>query len=271
MSVITISRGSFSGGKAIAEGVAQRLEYRCIDRDAVLERAAAGGAPANELVEAIEKPPAFLERFTHKRYLYLTLFQAALAQEVRTGKVVYHGNAGHLLLKGAGPVFRVRVIAPLEFRIQMCEERLKMNRDQAVSYIRSVDQGRRKWTQYLYGVDWADPALYDVVLNLETLTISEASDIVAAIARQQRCFEFGPGCQAMMDDLAVATQVKAAIAMHPETSDLEVETVAEDGKVWVRGKISRREQFEEVQQVVAGVPGVTEINLDALSERYIQN
>ncbi len=270
MSVITVSRGSFSGGKAIAEGAAEQLGYRCIDRDAVVERAAAGGAPASELIEALEKPPAFLERFTHKRYLYLTLFQAALAEEVRLGRVVYHGHAGHLLLKGASPVFRARIIAPLEFRIRMCVERMKMTRDQSVNYIRDVDQGRRKWTQYLYGVDWADPALYDLVLNLETLSIPEAIDIVVAIVEQQSCFSFGPACQAAMDNLALATRIKAAIAINPSTSDLEVEAVAEGGKVWVRGKLNRAEQYQEVQHTVGEVPGVSEMNLEALSERYLQ-
>ena len=270
MSVITVSRGSFSGGKAIAEDVAERLGYRCIDRDAVVERAAAGGAPVGELVEALEKPPVFLDRFTHKKYLYLTLFQAALADEVRSGKVVYHGHAGHLLLKGASPVFRVRIIAPIELRIRMCEARLKMTRDQAVSYIRNVDQGRKRWTQYLYGMDWTDPALYDLVLNLETLSIPEACDIVVATTQQQRCFEFGPSCQAAMDNLALASRVKAAIALDPSTSDLEVVTVSVDGKVWVRGKLNRTEQHEEVRRIVSGVPGVLDTNLEALSERYLQ-
>jgi len=152
----------------------------------------------------------------------------------------------------------------------MCTERLKMTRDQAIGYIRDVDQGRRRWTQYLYGVDWADPALYDLVLNLETLSIPEAIDIVVAITEQQRCFDFGPGCQAVMDNLALGTRVKAAIALNPSTSDLEVEAVADGGKVWVRGKLNRAEQYEEVRNVVGGVPGVSEMNLEALSERYLQ-
>jgi len=247
------------------------LDFRCIDRDDVVEEAAATGAPVRELNKAIEKPPAFLERFVHKRYIYLTLFQAALAQQVKTGKVVYHGNAGHLLLKGASPVLRVRVIAPMEFRIQMCEERLRMSRRQAVHYIREVDAGRKKWTHYLYGVDWESPTLYDVVLNLETMDIPEASGVVAAIARQQKCFRFSPECQASMDDLALATQVKAAVALRPETADLEIETAAENGKVWVRGKIHNLDQFEQVRETVAAVPGVTEINLDALGESYFQD
>ena len=101
MSVITISRGSFSGGKTLAECLAEKLGYRCIGRETIVERAAASGVSHEELLDALLKPPGFLERFQHKRYQYLTLFQAALAEEVKNGNVVYHGNAGHLMLKGA--------------------------------------------------------------------------------------------------------------------------------------------------------------------------
>jgi hypothetical protein len=152
----------------------------------------------------------------------------------------------------------------------MCKARLKMNRRQAESYIHEVDLGRRKWTQYLYGVDWENPALYDVILNLETMDIPEASSVVTAIAQQQKCFHYDERCRASMDNFALATRVKAAIAQHPETADLEVETTAEGSKVWVRGKLHHSEQFEHVRKTAADVPGVTEINLDALSERYLQ-
>jgi len=37
MSVITISRGTFSGGKAIADCLSRRLGYRCIDRDTIIQ------------------------------------------------------------------------------------------------------------------------------------------------------------------------------------------------------------------------------------------
>ena len=125
MSVITISRGSFSGGKTLAECLARRLGYRCIDRDVIVERAAAYGVSQHELRDALEKPPSFLDRFKHKRYLYLVLIQAALAEEVRTGKAIYHGLAGHLLLKGGQPILRTRIIAPMELRIRMVQDRLK--------------------------------------------------------------------------------------------------------------------------------------------------
>jgi len=269
VSIVTISRGSFSGGKMIAECVARNLQYRCVDRDVIVERAAAHGASAAELYEALMKPPAFVERFTHKRYLYLTLFQAALAEEVQGGGVVYHGNAGHLMLRGVLPVFRVRIVAPLEFRIHMCESRLKLGREDALRYINEVDQGRKRWTRYLYGVDWTDPCLYDMVLNLETMCVNEACEVITFTVKGQRCFKFESSCQASINNFVLATRVKAALALHPDTSSLEVETEADAGKVWVRGKLNHRGQLEQVRSVAAQVPGVSEMNLEALNERYL--
>jgi len=37
MSVITISRGTFSGGRWLAECVAGHLGYRCVNRDVIVE------------------------------------------------------------------------------------------------------------------------------------------------------------------------------------------------------------------------------------------
>ena len=264
MSVITISRGSFSGGKTLAECLARRLGYRCVDRDIIAERAAAYGVSQDDIREALEKPPGFLDRFKHKRYLYLTLVQAALAEEIRTGKAVYHGLAGHLLLKGGHPILRVRIVAPMEFRIQMLQERLKYNREDAIAYIEKVDQDRRKWTQYLYGVDWGDPILYDIVINLEHIDLEEACRIISSIV-MERQFEFSPECQQKMDDLALASRVRADLAINSSTSDLEVEVVSQHGAVAIKGKVATLSEIGEVKRVVMATSGVTSVNLDELA------
>jgi len=263
MSVITISRGTFSGGEMLAQCLSASLGYRCVDREVIVERAAAHGVSQEELRDALEKPPTLLERLRHTRYLYLVLIQAALTEEVRTGKAVYHGNAGHLLLRGGPHILRVRIIAPTEFRIEMAQDRLRLNRAEAVEYIARADQDRRKWTQYLYGMDWGDPANYDIVLNLESMDMSSACETVSALARQ-RCFEFTPACQAAMDDLALASRVRAELAMDNATSHLEVEVEARKGDVRVVGPFTTSEA-NDVQRIAAAVAGVAALHLDELA------
>ena len=265
MSIITISRGSFSGGKTLAECLGAALGFRCLDRETVAERAAASGIAQEEVLGALLKPPSFLERFQHKRYQYLALFQAALAEEVRAGKVIYHGNAGHLMLKGVTPVLKVRVIAPLEKRLAMLQERLKMGRSEAQAYIQKVDEDRRNWTRFLYGVDWEDPSLYDLVVNIDVLTISDACEIVATAARKQKCFSFVGPCQGEMKDLAIGSRVRANLAMNPPTSHLEFEVICREGRVGVRGKISSPDELEEVRRVANAVQGVTGLDLDGVA------
>jgi cytidylate kinase len=262
MCVITISRGSFSGGKMLAECLGASLGFRCVDRDVVAERAAASGVSQTEVLDALLKPPSFIERFKHQRYQYLALFQAALAEEVKTGKVVYHGNAGHLLLKGASPVLKVRVIAPLEKRVAMVQQRLRLSPGDAVSHIRKVDEDRRNWTRFLYGVNWEDPALYDLVVNLDSMDVLDACEIVAAAARRQKCFRFVGPCQGQMEDLAVSSRVRADLAINPATSHLEFEVTAHQGRVSIRGRITPPEALEEIKRVARAVPGVVDLDLN---------
>lgn len=264
MSVITISRGTMSGGKLIAEQLAQDLGYRSIDREVIVEKAAASGVSHNELRDAMEKPPTFLERFRHRKYLYLALIQAALAEEVRSGRAIYQGNAGHLLLKGGGPVFRVRIIAPMEFRIKMAQERLKFSREEAIDFIEGTDTGRRKWTQYLYGVDWTDSSLYDVVINLEKIDVRRASEAIGSMIRNQTCFHFDDKCRAIMNDLAIASRVKADLALNSATSHLEFDVTAKEGRVSIAGKIPDVNLVSEVERVASAVPGADEIVLDEI-------
>jgi cytidylate kinase len=263
MAIITVARGSFSSGKILAECVADRLGYRCIDRDVIVERAAAYGASPKDLLEALTKPPTFWDRFTHKKYVYLSLIQAALAEEVLPGNAVYHGHAGHLLLRGVSHVIRTRIIVPIEFRVSIIQERLRLGREEGLAYIQKMDQDRQRWTHYLYGVDWADPSLYDMVVNLENMEPCEACEVIAACGGL-KCYSETPESRAAMANLALASKVRATLVTDASTSHLEVEVDSRDGSVTVRGKVNDPDERHRVQEVVERVAGVTRLNMDDL-------
>ena len=96
--VITISRGSYSRGKEVAEKVASELGYECISRDILLEASEEFNIPELRLVRALHDAPSVLERFTHGRERYVSYIRKALLQRIRKDNVVYHGLAGHYFL-----------------------------------------------------------------------------------------------------------------------------------------------------------------------------
>jgi cytidylate kinase len=264
MPIITISRGSFSGGKMLAECLAGRLGYRCIDRDQIIRKAASWGVSQEDLRTAIEKPPSFMGQSQHTKYAYLAFIQAALADEVRSGAAIYHGLAGHLLL-GRGPhVLRTRIIAGMEFRIAKVQDRLKLDRKDAIAHIEKKDDERRKWTQFLYGKDWRDASLYDLVINLEQMNLDEACELISTAARL-KCFQFTPECERAIADLALASFVKANLAMNLATSDLQFDITAQGGSVVIKGDIDNPSQAKKIRALAQAVPGVKEVNLDQLA------
>jgi hypothetical protein len=260
MSVIAISRGSFSGGKLLAEALARRLNYRCIDRDVVIQRTSIRSISPSELFDALDPPPTSeLYSLNHRRYIYLALVQAAILEEVYAGNAVYHGLAGHLLLPDELHVLRIRVIAPMEYRIRVARERLHLDEHQAVAHIKKVDDHRGKWTRYLYGVNWEDPALYDLVFNLQHVSVEQACQLIYGMVKLGG-FEFSPKQRAAMNDFLITTRVLGALAKDPLTSNLEVEVVSSGGQVTIKGELL--DQTEDLRRVAAAVQDVRSVSLE---------
>jgi cytidylate kinase len=258
MSIITISRGSFSGGQSLAERVAERLAYRCLSREVLVEAAATYGVPEPALAQFLDTSPGLWERLTQSRRLYLIFLQAVMCERALPGCLVYHGQAGHLLLPGIGHVLKVRLIAPLDVRIRAVMAREGVGREAALMSIQRVDEERLRRLRYLFKVDWRDPALYDVVLNLEHMTLETAADVVLFMAQHPE-YQPTPASTKALQDLTLSCRVQAAVAAHSTTRGIEVEVQADNGVVWVRGSIHAAELLEEILELVQTVPGVKEV------------
>lgn len=264
MPIITISRGTGSGGQLLAEQVAQRLGFDIVSREEVVHEAAHFGASEEQLHEALLRPPSLWDRFHRERHRYLAFVQAALCERVQNGRAVYHGNAGHLLLPGVAHVVRVRLIAPLDFRIRMVQERSGMTETEARDYVHDVDRQREKWTRFLYGVDWLNPALYDVCVNLGTLEVTDAVELVTAVSRSS-CFQPTEESRRAMADLVLSSRVQAALAADERTASAEVSVQARAGVVRLRGRLRPASLADAVIDVAGRVPGVEQVDRDDLA------
>ena len=82
MAIITISRGSFSRGKEVAESLAQRLGYECVSRDILLAASTEFNIPEIRLVRALHDAPSVLERFSHGRERFIRYICSSLYNRV---------------------------------------------------------------------------------------------------------------------------------------------------------------------------------------------
>ena len=258
MAIITISRGTFSGGRDLAECVAKKLGYRCIARVESYEASKRYGVSDEELTRAVSETPGILEHLSSERARYLAVFRAALVNEVKDDNVVYHGLAGHFLLHEIPHVLKVRVIADTEFRIRGAMERTKLNRKEALDYLKKADEKRIKWTRFLYHVDWNEPSLYDLIINLEHISLNSACDILCHALTLNE-FVTTPEWRKTMDDMVLSTEVRAVIAVHKDIDDSGLDVSADGGTITLGGTANSLHEADKIRETAKAVPGVRTI------------
>ncbi len=257
MTIITISKGSYSRGEEVADKLAKELNYACISREILLEASEQFNIPEIKLVRAIHDAPSFLERLTYGKERYIAYIRAALLKHFQKDNVVYHGLAGHFFLQGVPNVLTVRIIADFEKRIAEEMKQQKISSKKARRNLKKADKERRKWSQHLYGIDTWDPSLYDVVLNIATLTVEDAVDIIVHAAKLP-CFQMTPESQAILANVALAAQIQAALVkMYPK-----IEVCAENGAVVIYAEVPITQykmvttEINNTARKVAGIRGI---------------
>ena len=269
MAVITISRGSYSRGKEIAEKVATRLDYECISRDLLLEVSKEHNIPELKLVHAIHDAPGMLERLNRKEEKYIAFIKSALLDHLKADNVVYHGLAGHFFVKDVPHALKVRVLSDMEDRVQLEMERKNIDTEEARSMLEKDDEERRKWSQRLYGIDTADPSLYDLVVHIKQLTVDDAVDMICDIVSKEH-FKTTPESQRQIEDLALSAAINKALI--DVGSDISVCVDNRTAFIETEAALCAEESFvKEIREVVETFEGISDIKIDchpivALSE-----
>jgi len=263
MAIVCISRGSATGGRMLAQGLADELGYTQVSREDIVHKAAENGIPEQELLHALMDPPSLLEKVGNRRARYLAVVKLALCEKVLEDNVIYHGNAGHLLLPPSVRALRIRLVAPLELRTHMLDLPDPAAIQEAAAEIERIDKQRREWTQLLYGVDPLDPMLYDIVLNMHLLGVEGATELAATAARRPE-FRLDTEARQVLRDHLLACQVEVALATSKETAGVGVKVEANQGVVSLAGRVASPSQIGAVMHVVEAIDGVTRVDRDEL-------
>lgn len=262
MSIVTISRGSFSHGSRVAQRLAERLNYECISREILLDASEKFNVPEIKLIRAFEDAPSFFDRFTNGRAMYVSFIRAALLERICKDNVVYHGFAGHALLMDLPQVLKVRVIAARDARIKLLMHKENVSWDRADEMLTKLDNTRRKWTEHLYGQNPNDPGLYDLVINISRVSEEEGAAIIERALEPLR-FATTPESQALLHDTYLGAQVEACLIQeYPK-----IKVSSKDGVVFVAVYKSWLQNVEtaatmsRIRELAESVEGVASVEI----------
>ena len=113
MAIITLSRGTYSGAKELAEYIAPNLGYKLLSRENIINDLAHYGWIEGKLDKVRHKEMGILQRMNLEWIHYVACLRAVLSKEAQCGALVYHGNNGHAALRGFPHILSVKVVADM--------------------------------------------------------------------------------------------------------------------------------------------------------------
>jgi cytidylate kinase len=261
MSIITISHASYSGGAEIAEKVAASLNYRCADREVLIEASRRYGIPEAKYEEILATEGHWWERWLESLRLYRITLQAAMCEVAQGGSVVYYGRAGQELFPGISHVLKVLIVAPIEYRMREVKARKGLEGESARHFLKELDRVRNRRLRALFNADWLDPVGYDLVLNSSRIGTESAARAITELVRRQ---EFQPTAESekIFQNLTTTSRVQAALITSAKTRNIILNVRSDAGKVTISGILADPDLEKEIVRVAKGVAGVTEVITD---------
>lgn len=192
--IITVSRQFGSGGRIIAERVANKLGIPLYDKE-ILEKAAADSGIAKEHFEKADerRTNSFLFSLVSAHYGTSTpmeinniinddnlfLHTAETIKNIASEPCVIVGRCADDILKDY-KLLRVFVCAELPDRIKRISERFEIAEKAAGTLIKKTDKNRANFYNFYSGKTWGDAANYDICINTSKITYDEAADIIVS-------------------------------------------------------------------------------------------
>lgn len=262
MAIITISREMGSGGIPIVHAAVEKLGYTLVDGDAIADVAGEYGLTLEDLAAVDEKPPAFNNKTDEKLEVAQRQVELIILEYALKGNIIVYGRGGQDLLNGVENIFRVRIIAPFEERIERWAEREWLDPDLARILVRKSDQQRAGFIRYYFDRDWTDPLGYDLVINTSRLTEETAIKLICEGVKDRNLLDLKEGSKRILRDkiLTKRSEIKLLSSgllqgLHYYHFHLDVV----DGVAALGGHIHSNKQRTEIHKVLRSVEGIKEI------------
>jgi len=204
MAVITISRQSGSEGNEIAQILCEKLGYRLFDKAMMIELADELGSDPSSMTDAPSGPDKareLVDRVLNSfqspvgRHVFkdISFEEGSAMTEVQVrslilaayfhGNVVIVGRGSQIVLSDKPDVLHVRVVAPLDKRIKIWQERESLSYKDANKRVSERDRVHVDFVKNYFDTDIREPSLYDLVVNTSKFPPGTAADLIMEALR----------------------------------------------------------------------------------------
>ena len=181
---ITLSSEAGAGGGWISRLLATELGMTLVGSE-LIHKVAESAHMSDKVIKSLdEKSISFFDSlissFFEARHIwpneYIRHLSMVMHTNAKHGNIIIIGRGGSFILKNEA--FRVRVIAPLETRVERVMRDRSMSQKEATDYVKKYDADQIGFIKKYFNEDINDPNHYDLIVNTEHVGIESAAESV---------------------------------------------------------------------------------------------
>jgi cytidylate kinase len=266
MSLICISRFSYTSGETVAHNLASKLGYECIDKEVMRDASSQSGIPLAKLNSAINEDTTLFGISSATKKISMAHLQSALSKRLLTDKVLYHGPFGAFMIRGVSHLLKVRIYAQMDDRIATKVKRDGCSSKEAKHLIEKQDRQYRRLVADVFKTEFNNNDLFDLVINTSRMDAETAVEVIAETVNLSRYkpMTFSKRC---MESQALAHRIQTIFV----ELDPDVEVQAEGGdvkiKVKARGMFHKR-KMTRLKDKVAAMEGVENVEIELVEDVF---
>ncbi len=192
MAVITIFGPYASKRRQFGTALSKKLNYNYADRNIIREMARRANISeeyaesyedgrSRGLMQILSKTVSmnFIKRIVGDSAgyidskIYFKLLEEIVISLYKRDNIVIVGRGSHCILQGYEGAYFIKIRAEWEDRVKNANKLLASRVCDIEDYILKQDKKEMKFMEYFYNVDWLDPSLFSLVINLSKVSIEE--------------------------------------------------------------------------------------------------
>ena len=198
--IINIGRQLGSGGRVIAQKLAQEFDCQFYDKE-ILNLAAKESGFSEKIFEQNDEHKGFLKSLFHMRVPHVSdvnfyksnisqegLFQFqsdAIRKAAKKGSCVFVGRCADYILRDMPNVVNIFVTADIDWRAEQVIKRHQCTKEEALKIIHHAESSRASYYKYYTGKRWGDAASYDLCVDASILGIDATEQYIADFIRKR--------------------------------------------------------------------------------------
>lgn len=185
--IITIGRQHGSSGREIARLLAEKLNYKCYDKE-IVDEAANHSDFSRDLIDAFDEKrmSAFIlhaggyglnENFRLNMQVVSAQFEA-MRNIAEKGDCIFVGRCADYILRDHDDLVSVFILGDMDERLKCLERRQGLDEVEARKKIKEVDKDRSSFYRYYSDQTWGDAQNYDMCINSSKLGVEGTVQVI---------------------------------------------------------------------------------------------